>query len=148
MNVFRRLLNHRVRRPSLFEIDPEDVFIDSQNLSLLNVDQMQGQLERPLGKNVFYITIALSFFLIAGFSYRLFAMQVTQGDEYKEKADNNRLKKLPLFALRGTISDRNGELLAWNSIYDVSTSTVLKKVSDDIPNRIYTADKGFAHILG
>ncbi len=148
MNVFRRLLNHRVRRSSLFEIDPEDVFIDSQNLSLLNVDQMQGQLERPLGKNVFYITIALSFFLILGFSYRLFAMQVTQGDVYKEKADNNRLKKLPLFALRGTISDRNGELLAWNSIYDVSTSTELKKVTDDIPNRIYTADKGFAHILG
>ena len=148
MNVFRRLFNHRVKRASSYEIDPEDVFIDSQNLSLLNVDQMQGQLERPLGKNVFYITLALSFFLIAGFSYRLYAMQVTLSDEYKEKADNNRLKKLPLFALRGTISDRKGELLAWNSLYDAGTSTEQKKVSDDIPKRIYTDDKGFAHILG
>lgn len=150
MNVFHRLSTLRARRAVSHEINPEDVFIDSQNLSRLNTDQLEGQLERPLGKHIFYIALCLSILLVAGFSYRLFAMQVLAGDDYREKADNNRLKQIPLFALRGTISDRKGELLAWNSLYDndASSSTEPKKVNDDIPRRIYTKDGGFAHLLG
>jgi penicillin-binding protein 2 len=154
MNLFRRLSTKRARYDSSREIDPEDVFIDSQNLSSLNLDQMQGQLERPLGKHIFYIAIIISFMLMAGFSYRLYAMQILQADEYKEKADNNHLKKLPLFALRGTISDRNGELLAWNSLYGNASTTgneeekIKEKVQDDIPKRVYTRTSGFSHLLG
>jgi hypothetical protein len=122
MKLFRRTSTLRVKRKSSHEIDPEDVFIDSQNLSSLNLDQLEGQLERPLGKHIFYIAVAASLLLLVGFSYRLFAMQIVQVDEYTEKADSNHLKKLPLFALRGTIADRNGELLAWNSLYSISAS--------------------------
>lgn len=157
MKLFHRLSIKRVKRTS-YEIDPEDVFIDSQNLSELNLDQMQGQLERPLGKHIFYIAVFASFLLLAGFSYRLFAMQVVQVDEYKEKADNNHLKKLPLFALRGTIADRNGELLAWNSLYSTTGSTTnatstneereKQKIQNDIPKRVYTEALGFSHLLG
>lgn len=153
MNLFRRISTLRAKRAALHEIDPEDVFLDSENLSELNLDQMQGQLERPLGKHIFYIAFVVSFVIILGFSYRLFAMQVLKGDEYKEMADNNRLRKLPLFALRGTIADRKGTLLAWNSLYENSTSsnstsTEAKKAPDDIPKRIYTETKGFSHLLG
>lgn len=157
MKLFRRTSTLHVRRKSSHEIDPEDVFIDSQNLSELNLDQMQGQLERPLGKHIFYIAITLSFLLLMGFSYRLFAMQIVQVDDYKEKADNNHLRKLPLFALRGTISDRKGELLAWNSMYSSigtstnATSTDDKKkqgAADDIPKRVYVQEPGFSHLLG
>lgn len=154
MNLFRRLSTKRARYDSSREIDPEDVFLDSQNLSELNIDQMQGQLERPLGKHIFYIAIVISFIFVAGFSYRLFAMQVVRVDEYTEKADNNHLKKLPLFALRGTISDRNGELLAWNSLYGNASTTgdeeqkVKEKVQEDIPKRVYTKTPGFSHLLG
>ena len=130
MNLFRHLSTLRARREASREIDPEDVFLDSQNLSQLNIDQMQGQLERPLGKHIFYIALFVSFALISSFSYRLFAMQVIRGDEYKERADNNRLKKLPLFALRGTIADRNGSLLAWNSLSEASTTEAQKKIDD------------------
>lgn len=147
MNLFRHLSTLRARREASREIDPEDVFLDSQNLSQLNIDQMQGQLERPLGKHIFYITLFVSFVLVSAFSYRLFAMQVIRGDEYKERADNNRLKKLPLFALRGTIADRNGNLLAWNSLSEASTTEAQKKI-DDIPRRVYTDTKGFSHLLG
>ncbi len=157
MKLFRRTSTLRVKRKSSHEIDPEDVFIDSQNLSELNMDQMEGHLERPLGKHIFYIAVIASFLLLCGFSYRLFAMQVLQVDEYKEKADSNHLKKLPLFALRGTISDRNGELLAWNSLYSTtgtSSATTTddekakQKIQDDIPKRVYTEASGFSHILG
>ncbi len=153
MNLFRRLFIKRGRRFSSHEIDPEDVFVDSQNLSELNIDQMEGHLERPLGKHIFYIAIIFSFAILAGFSYRLFAMQVVQVDEYAEKADSNHLKKLPLFALRGTISDRNGELLAWNSLYSTTASSTDKekekaKLQDGIPKRVYTDSSGFSNILG
>jgi penicillin-binding protein 2 len=152
MNVFRRISTLRARKAANHEIDPEDVFLDSQNLSALNLDQMEGQLERPLGKHVFYISIVVSFFLIASFSYRLYDMQVVHADEYKEKADNNRLRKLPLFALRGTISDRNGEILAWNSLTSMSTSTEgdveKQKLDNDIPRRIYVSGGGFSQLLG
>lgn len=148
MNVFRRLFDRHVKKSSSHEIDPEDVFIDSQNLSMLNLDQMQGQLERPLGKHIFYTTLVLSCILIIGFSYRLYAMQVIQGDDYREMADKNRLKKIPLFALRGTISDRSGQILAWNSVFNNASGTEPQKITDDIPKRLYTEEKGFAHILG
>lgn len=148
MNVFHRLFIHRARKAASYEIDPEDVFLDSQNLSSLDLDQMEGQLERPLGKNIFYTTLVASVLLVVAFSYRLFAMQVVQGDEYKEMADNNRLKKTPLFALRGTVSDRKGNLLVWNSLHSNASSSEDKKGPEDIPKRVYTEVKGFSHLLG
>ncbi len=149
MNVFRHLSTRRAREAASYEIDPEDVFLDSENLSSLDISQMQGQLERPLGKHIFYIALFATILLIGGFSYRLFAMQVINVDVYQEKSDNNHLKKIPLFALRGTISDRKGQLLAWNTQSGaVGTSTLEAKAIDDIPKRVYTETKGFAHLLG
>lgn len=147
MNLFHLLSTRRARKAASHEIDPEDVFLDSQNLSQFDVDQMEGHLERPLGKHVFYGALLISILFVAGFSYRLFSMQIVNGDVYREKAENNHLKKIPLFALRGTIADRNGELLAWNStVYGSSTEESAR--SDDIPKRIYTSSKGFSHLLG
>lgn len=163
MNLFHLLSIRRARHAASHEIDPEDVFVDSQNLSSLNLHQMEGHLERPLGKHVFYIALFVSFIVFAGFSYRLYAMQIIQADEFREKADNNRLKKIPLFALRGTVTDRNGEYLAWNSLYANSSTTdtaiiptatsspyenAKQNMNDDIPKRVYTRTPGFAHVLG
>lgn len=152
MNVSRLLSTRRARKASSHEIDPEDVFLDSQNLSSLNLDQFEGHLERPIAKYVFYFFIAVFLLLIGGFSWRLFSLQVIDGEFYAMKADSNHLKKIPLFALRGTISDRNGELLAWNTlgnyIYKGTASSTEKVSIDDIPMRVYTETKGFSHILG
>jgi penicillin-binding protein 2 len=153
MNIFRHLSTHRARKAASHEIDPEDVFLDSQNLSSLNIDQMEGHFERPIGKHVFYFFIIVIFLFLSSYVYRLFAMQIQEGAVYASKADNNHLKKLPLFALRGTIADRNGTLLAWNTlgnyIYKDSSSSSTEKVSiDDIPMRVYTKTEGFSHLLG
>ena len=167
MNVFHLLSTRRARVAASHEIDPEDVFLDSQNLSSFNVDQMEGQLERPIGKHMFYIAVILSLLLLVGFSYRLFAMQVIHFDEYKKQANTNHLKTIPIFALRGTISDRKGAILAWNSLYSNGTTSSLftatttssttieqtkketkTKADDDIPKRVYTTTAGFSHLLG
>jgi penicillin-binding protein 2 len=140
MNIFRRISTRRGRKVGSHEIAPEDVFLDSKNLSNLDVDHMQGHLEQPLGKHGFYGVILVSSFVMMLFGYRLYAMQITSGDLYKEKADRNHLKSTPLFAMRGTIADKNGELLAWNS---KATTT-----DNDIPDRHYVSDPGFSHLLG
>lgn len=139
MNLFHRTFTRKARIAASHEISPEDVFLDSENISKLNLNQMEGHLERPLSKYVFYVSILFIFLLIGGFGARLFAMQIVEGVAYKEKADRNHLKSTPIFALRGTIADRNGTLLAWNTL---GTST------KEVPERTYTSTAGFSHLLG
>lgn len=141
MKLFPHISTRRGNKfSSSGEIAPEDVFLDSQNLSQLNIQQMEGHLEQPLGRHIFYIFSIVLLILIGGFGYRLFAMQITQASSYIEKADRNHLRSTPIFSLRGTISDRNGNLLAWNEA--PATSTL------EIPKRVYTTLGGFSHILG
>lgn len=45
---------------------------------------------------------------------RLFMLQVVQGQEFKEKAHQNRLRSQPLLAPRGTVYDRSAKVLAAN----------------------------------
>jgi penicillin-binding protein 2 len=139
MNLFRHTFTRRARKLASHEISPEDVFLDSKNVSNMDMNQMEGQLERPLGRHVFYVSTAFVFLLIAGFSARLFAMQILDGKDYAAKADRNHLRSTPIFALRGTITDRNGTLLAWNTS---GTSTA------EIPERTYISTPGFSHLLG
>lgn len=137
--MFRRIFARRISKQASFEIDPEDVFLDARNIPTFNVDQLEGHLEKPLPMYMSYVFLIGCVALFLAFSGRLFSMQIVQGDSYQEKSDKNHLRSTPIFAHRGTISDRNGELLAWND----GTSGV-----GDIPKRRYTETSGFSHILG
>lgn len=137
--MFRRIFARRINKQSSFEIDPEDVFLDARNIPTFNVDQLEGHLEKPLPVYMSYVFLIGCVALFIAFSGRLFSMQIVQGDSYQEKSDKNHLRSTPIFAHRGTISDRNGELLAWND----GTSGV-----GDIPKRRYITTSGFSHLLG
>jgi cell division protein FtsI/penicillin-binding protein 2 len=129
-------------------IDPEDVFLDSTNLSSLDVNQLQGQLDSPLApsiKTFFFLGI---FVLLAIFGGKLFKMQILEGALYAEKAVNNHVRSTPLFAHRGTIEDVNGIPLAWNEEDMTVFSTTTKGVITEIPRRAYTKLSGFSHVLG
>ena len=139
MNLFRHLSTRRAKEAASHEIDPEDVFLDSQNLSSLNINQMEGQLSRPLGVQVYYLFTFFIIILFGATIFRLFSMQITSFASYQEKADRNHLRTTPIFAHRGTISDVNGNLLAWNSS---------KGELYEIPDRVYTTAPGFSHLLG
>lgn len=144
MNLFRHISTRKAKSAASYEISPEDVFLDSQNLSNMDLNQMEGHLERPLGRHVFYITVAFTFLFICAFAGRLYAMQIMNGQDYAEKADRNHLKSTPIFALRGTIADRNGKLLAWNITDGESAGTS----TSEIPKREYIETPGFSHLLG
>ncbi|WMM23555.1 penicillin-binding transpeptidase domain-containing protein [Tissierella sp. MB52-C2] len=59
---------------------------------------------------VTYIVIFLMFLL----SFRLATLTIVKGDEYRDMADNKRLKEIYVSAPRGEIRDRYGRLLAGN----------------------------------
>jgi penicillin-binding protein 2 len=82
---------------------------------------------------------------------RLAVVTIVQGDEYLEKSLNYRLKKIPEYAKRGEIYDRNGVLLAGNqpaftvSLMGSNLSKVeMNKVSKDLIDLL--DQKGEEHI--
>ncbi len=52
--------------------------------------------------------------LFCAFALRLWYLQIHRGEEYAAKARENQLRQEPIFAPRGLMRDRNGELLAVN----------------------------------
>ncbi len=59
-------------------------------------------------------------------------VQIAQGDYYRELAENNRLRKLPIIAPRGLIFDRRGRLLvenlpSYNLMVDRSRTTAVER---------------------
>lgn len=54
--------------------------------------------------------------LISAYTYRLVDMQLIQGSQNRQRADNNRIRLVPMRAERGNILDRNGKLLAANRL--------------------------------
>jgi penicillin-binding protein 2 len=66
---------------------------------------------------------ALVLLLLAVLAVRLYALQVVNGRRYAERAENQRIRLLPIPAPRGVIFDRNGRLLVDSRpIYNVIMS--------------------------
>ena len=58
------------------------------------------------------IVIVLSFLILAG---QLWRLQIVEGSSYRQKADNNRIRKADIAPPRGIIYDRNGVIVAANA---------------------------------
>ncbi len=126
------------KRKGSGEIDFEQVFFDSKNTAEMNNQQMQGVIERPIKKWTLF-TIAFTFFsLLILFSFRLYQIQIVQGEELYTKATNNAQSYEVLFNKRGVIYDRNGVELVWNEFTE----------GLDFAKRKYIATPGFSHLLG
>ncbi len=140
------LSSHHLKQLSR-EIDPDEIFLDDQNLPSFDRDQFEGRIEKPIG-----ITSIIGIFLVfivvlLVFLGKVVSLQVIQGEELLRKSENNRLNHTPLFAMRGVIFDRTGEPLAWNSFSEnTEQSTTTEKLS--FPRRSYISSAGFGHVLG
>ena len=148
------------------EIDPDEILIDSSNLPGFNTSQFEGRLERPISRAVLYGIGAVGVLVMIVFLARAGSMQISQGDSYRARSENNILRPVPLFAGRGVIYDRNGRLLAWNApadtakdsmasaISSATSSTAASSVADTIfseepvARREYATTTGLAHVLG
>ena len=63
-----------------------------------------------LGARVGTIQI-LAFVLLTLLGARLYYLQIVKGEYYSERAENQRIRLIPIAAPRGAIFDRNGKLL-------------------------------------
>lgn len=129
------------RKSSYSEVAPDEIFLDSQNLPHFNTQQFEGRIEKPIPKkSVFFLSL---FFILMGvvFVSQLGVLQVSRGEAYFKKSENNVLVKLPIFSDRGIIYDRKGVKLAWNTWGENSNRF-------DPPVRTYIDKGGFGHILG
>lgn len=136
----KRLLKNIFRSKSTKnrEIDPDEIFIDSQNLPQFDTNQFEGRLDTPISQTSLVIVGVLFSIVLVVFLGQSFSLQVKKGEAYLIKSENNRLNHSPLFAPRGILYDRNDKELAWN-------------VPTDDPNvllRKYADQTGLAHVLG
>jgi penicillin-binding protein 2 len=141
------------RKKQRYNLDPNEIFLDSSNLPNFNVHQFEGRIEKPISK----LTLALvgAFFLFAQgvYLWKVGLLQIVQGQELRDRAENNRLEHSLIFGSRGTIYDRNKVPLAWNVLPETETNWEDKpskegKALNDFPLRRYIEALGFGHLLG
>lgn len=101
-------------------------------------DQVQN-----LGARVGAIQV-IAFLLLALLGARLYYLQIVRGDYFSERAENQRVRYIPVPAPRGAIFDRNGKLLVDSRpTYNVVISNDGLK-SIDLNSRIDQYSKGLA----
>lgn len=128
---------NRPRRKRLQAIDPDEIFMDSSNLPGFDNSQFEGRIEKPISKISFIMLGFVFSFVILVFSAQTWNVQITQGEEYSARSENNKLRNTLLFSDRGIIYDRNDGPLAWNEHRD-----------DMFNTRKYTENPGFSNLLG
>lgn len=132
--MIRKIIKkHRKRKVSF--VDPDEIFLDSENLQNFNRQQFEGRIEKPIPQKTIAFLSGFFLLVIIVFAGRLTYLQVQKGSAYFERSENNIIEKNILFADRGIIYDRNKKELAWN-----------KRVDESLV-RAYLSP-GFSHLLG
>jgi penicillin-binding protein 2 len=133
-NIFRRGGRKRYK-----DIDPDEILLDSQNLPEFDTHQFEGRIEKPIGKSVFSIISFCIILIGMSFTYKLWRLQITQGEGFRTRSDNNNIHSTTIFADRGVVYDRNLVPLVWNTI---------NPKSSDFSLRVYATSTGLSTILG
>jgi penicillin-binding protein 2 len=131
-------MNLKIKRKINKEIDPDEIFLDSENLPQFDNQQFEGRLDKPISKLSLIILFSFFILILIVYGSKIWNLQITKGDVYNDRSENNRLRHVPIFAARGVIYDRNGVELAWNSPSN----------DPDISYRKYKGDPGLAHVVG
>lgn len=98
---------------------------------------------QSLGARVAVIQI-IAFVLLTLLGVRLYYLQIVKGDYYAEKAENQRIRLIPIPAPRGAIFDRNGKILVDSrSTYNITLANEpIKKI--DVTERIPDYARGLS----
>jgi penicillin-binding protein 2 len=139
--MFSNLKNLLKRRTISVQksIEPDEIFIDSQNLPNFDKHQFEGRIEKPISFKVFSF-MGLFLLVVSGiFLYRLWNLQVNQGEKFRLRSDSNNLHNIVIFADRGVIFDRNKVPLVWNKV---------NEANKDFSLREYATSTGLSTTLG
>ncbi len=136
--MIKRILRNKKIKSLNSYVEPDEIFLDSENIQHFDTQQFEGRIETPVSKNS--IRLISIFFLFFGILFlgRLGYLQITKGEAYLKRSQNNTLDKDVLFADRGIIYDRNKKELVWN---------VKQEGQGDFSTRSYMSP-GFSHVLG
>jgi penicillin-binding protein 2 len=145
MRVLRRFFSRPTYRSS--DIAPEDIFLDSSNLPVRDDARLEGRVVRPLSKKPLMFLSLLFLGLLLFFTGKVVELQIVDGAAYAEASRTNRLEHSIIFAARGNVEDRNGELLAWNTLA-TSTPNTGDSGESSFPRRAYSERNGFSLLLG
>ncbi|MCE9585192.1 hypothetical protein K8Q94_01025 [Candidatus Nomurabacteria bacterium] len=135
--MIRRFFRKNKIRNKNFFVEPDEIFLDSQNLQNFDNQQFEGRIERPITKKTVNV-LGICFFVIFGIlTTRLIYLQIKKGEAFFTRSENNTLNKDIIFADRGIIYDRNKKEIVWNK----------KEEGSDFSKREYM-NPGFSHLLG
>lgn len=123
------MLKKRKTDPKIY---PEEIFMDSENISEFDIHQFEGRLEKAINKKTFLYLSAFLGIIAVFFLAQLFYLQILKGEQFAQRSEENSLKKEILIPLRGIIYDKNKTKLAWNGE----------------KGRIYEQFPGLSHVLG
>src|SRR3989344_2028433 len=93
------------------EVEPDEILIDSQNISQFDTDRFEGRMERPIGSRSFAAADSLLCVLGLVLLARAGNLQLVAGEVYAKQARENQLAQSVIIADRGTIEDRTGRKL-------------------------------------
>ncbi|HIA91534.1 TPA: penicillin-binding protein 2 [Candidatus Saccharibacteria bacterium] len=85
-------------------------WLATHDAALFKRDVNRG-VQRPI---TLLVGAFLFIVILSTFAARLFSLQVSAGTEYSQLANGNRIREKIIYAERGNILDRNGEVLARN----------------------------------
>src|SRR3989339_140231 len=131
-----RITKNKIKYKNNF-VDPDEIFLDSQNLQNFDRQQFEGRIERPIPKKNILLLGILFLFFTGIFGIRLFYLQIQKGEAYFKRSQNNVLEKVLIFTDRGIIYDRNKVEMTWNK----------EENPTSVPTRAYLSP-GFSHLLG
>ncbi|MDB5188001.1 MAG: penicillin-binding protein 2, penicillin-binding protein 2 [Candidatus Kaiserbacteria bacterium] len=141
------------RYSAVHELQPEDILLDSSNLPFRDTTHFEGRVAGPVSRRALGGVGIVFLLILIAFGSRAYYLQVMEGNAYSVLSINNTLHKSVVFALRGTITDRTGRELAWNT-WELSSSTESTSTPSAIATtsmfalRQYTSLPGLAHVLG
>ncbi|MDP3763032.1 MAG: hypothetical protein Q8Q97_03095, partial [bacterium] len=98
------------------DLEPDEIFLDSTNLPGFEQERFEGRLEQPLSRKTFWYAGAILLLALAALWYQALRLQIFKGSDFRARADENRLRVFALWPARGLILDRNGKILASNSL--------------------------------
>ncbi len=127
-------------------LEPDEIFLDAQNLPDFDPMQMEGRIERPLSRNAFRGVAVAGLLLALVFGGQTAWLDVVRYAHFVSWSEENRLRHETLIAERGLILDRHGTPLAENITIASSSATTTGYAAE--VRRVYPLGAAAAQLVG
>ena len=136
-----RLTSFFSKRKKYLALEPDEIFIDSQNLPSFDTAHLEGRIERALPAGVYRNFMLAAVLIVCVVLGQSLYLSVFEHDYFASWATDNRLHQEAIIAERGLITDRSGVKLALNT-------TKTEPNSEPVILRSYPFGEATAHLVG